>query len=248
MFGRMVKSAARMLILALAVGLCATGCGEKPRNDAEKKFLAAAKKGDAEAQYNLGACYEFGGGAPKDIDLAKQWYEKAAKQGNKKALARLRVLNPPKAPTKEAVEEIRKNALKYDADADALYKWAECCEFGFHTEQDRDRALRYYFLAAAKGHAEAGERARTLAEEMADKISEAEVNKFRADARNGNIEAQYQFARCLEFGIHVKQDVGAARSWYRKAADKGHEKAMKALGRKPKQPSRKPAKKRTGRK
>ena len=243
MFVRIVKSAARMLILALAVMVCAAGCGEKPRNDAEKKFLAAARKGDAEAQYNLGACYEFGGGAPKDIDLAKEWYEKAAKQGHKKAQARLRVLNPPKAPTKEEAEACR-NALKNNPDAEALFKWAECCEFGFHTEQDRDMALRYYFLAAEKGHAEAKERAQTLTEELTAKVSEKEVKKFRADARKGNVEAQYQFARCLEFGIHVPRDVRAARSWYRRAADQGHEKAMKAIGRKPKQQNRKPAPKR----
>lgn len=247
MFGRKVMSAARVLIVALVVGVCAAGCGDKPRNEAEKKFLAAAKKGDAEAQYNLGACYEFGGGAPKDIDLARQWYEKAAKQGHKKAQARLRILNPPQAPTKEEAEEFRSDALKYDPDVNALFKWAECCEFGFHTEKDRDMALRYYLRAAEKDHAEAKARAQALTDEMTSRITEDEVKKFRAAAlkgwnrgkNDGNAEAQYQLARCYEFGIHVQQDTGAARTWYVRAANQGHAKAMKVLGRKPKQPAKK---------
>ena len=248
MFGRKVKNAARALLLALAVGVCAAGCGDKYRNEAEKKYLKDAKKGNAEAQYKLGASYEFGGGAPKDIDLAKKWYEKAARQGHKKAQARLRILTPPKPPTEEEAKEFRKNALKYDPDPEALFRWAECCEFGLHAEKDRDLALRYYSRAAAKGHVEAKARAQALSGEMLARISEADVKKFRADAlrgwnkgkNNGNAEAQYQFARCLEFGIHVPQDDGAARTWYVRAANQGHAKAMNMLGRKPKKTSAKP--------
>ena len=243
MFSSKVRRAAALL-LALAVGAFSAGCGDKPRNDAEKQFLQAAKNDDAEAQYNLGASYEFGGGAPKDVALAKKWYEKAAAQGHKKAVARLRVLNPPKAPTEEEVKEIRGSALKYDADAEALFKWAECCEFGFHTERDPWRALRYYSRAAEKGHAEAGTRAQMLGEALSP--SEAEVKKIRADARNKNAEAQYKLAQCHEFGFHVRRDIGSARVWYRRAADQGHPKAMEVLGRKPKpKPKpRKPLKKR----
>lgn len=237
MFARKVRSAALTLVAALAVGLLAAGCGEKPRNDAEKKFLEAAKKGDSEAQYNLGACYEFGGGAPQDVDLAKKWYEKAAAQGHRKAKSRLRILNPPPAPTEAEVAEIRGNALKYDPDPAALYKWGECCEFGFHTAKDRDRALRFYNFAAEKGVPQAKERARDLAEELMP--PEAEVKKFRAAARSGNAEGQYQFARCLEFGFRVKKNFGAARELYRRAADQGHPKAMERLNRKPKRPAQK---------
>lgn len=241
MFKNQMRSAAALL--ALTVGIFAAGCGsEKYRNDAEKQFLKAAKKGDAEAQYNLGACYEFGGGASVNADLARQWYEKAAAQGHKKAKARLRILNAPKSPTEDEAKELRKAALKRDPDPKDVYRWAECCEFGYWTEKDRDRALRFYSRAAGKGFAPAKERAEELAEELSP--SEAEVKKFRAAARKGNAEAQYQFARCLEFGFHVKRNIGAARELYRRAADQGHPGAMKALGRRPKQPPRKPANKR----
>ena len=95
MFSCKVRPAALTVLLALAVGvLC--GCGERYRNDAEKKFLKAAKKGDAEAQYSLGACYEFGGAAPKDVDLAKKWYGKAAAAGNDAAKRALETLESKK--------------------------------------------------------------------------------------------------------------------------------------------------------
>lgn len=39
----------------------------------------AAEEGDeADAQYLLGACYEHGNGVPQDLNLAREWYERAA--------------------------------------------------------------------------------------------------------------------------------------------------------------------------
>ena len=50
-----------------------------------KYVLAAAEKGDAEAQEKLGRFYEFGKGTEEDVEQAIKWYEKAADQGNAKA-------------------------------------------------------------------------------------------------------------------------------------------------------------------
>ena len=56
-------------------------------------FTKAAEQGDADAQCNLGMCYEDGDGVEKDLQKAIEWYTKAANQGNtnaKQALARLK--------------------------------------------------------------------------------------------------------------------------------------------------------------
>lgn len=37
-----------------------------------------AEAGDAKAQYNLGICYTFGQGVPKDAAEAVKWFRKAA--------------------------------------------------------------------------------------------------------------------------------------------------------------------------
>ena len=46
---------------------------------------AAAEKGDAKAQFNLGNYYEYGKGVTKDAVEAVKWYRKAAEQGHAKA-------------------------------------------------------------------------------------------------------------------------------------------------------------------
>jgi TPR repeat protein len=43
-------------------------------------FYALAKKGDVEAQFNVGMIYANGKGVKADISEAMRWYEKAAKQ------------------------------------------------------------------------------------------------------------------------------------------------------------------------
>jgi len=225
------------LLAACALAALASGCGGGGyRNDAEKKFLDAAKKGDAEAQYSLGACYEFGGGAEKNVDRAKEWYRKAAAQGHQKAQERLRVLNPPKTPSADEMKQFRRSAGK--GDAEALFQLGQCREFGQQCAKDPDAALRYYSRAAAKGHEEAGKRAEVLAAKLTP--TPAEMKKLYADARKGNAEAQYQIGRCFEFGFHKnprKPDFNAARSWYTRAAKQGHPKALEILN--PKKPAKK---------
>jgi hypothetical protein len=236
MFRRMMMA----LFAACALAGLSAGCGGSYRNDAEKKFLDAAKKGDAEAQYNLGACYEFGGGAEKNVDRAKEWYRKAAAKGHKKAQERLLALNPPKAPSAEELKQYRIAAGK--GDAEALFQLGQCREFGYHGDKDPDAALRCYDRAAAKGHEKAKERAEALAAKLAP--AEAEMKKYYADARKGNAEAQYQIGRCFELGFHKnprKPNFSAARNWYKKAADQGHPKAVERLN--PKRPAKKPARK-----
>ena len=53
-------------------------------------YRKAADLGQAEAQYNLGSCYDAGVGVETDKLEAKSWYQKAANQGHKGALMSLR--------------------------------------------------------------------------------------------------------------------------------------------------------------
>ncbi len=45
-------------------------------------YSTLAKKGNAEAQYNLGVMYRAGRGVPQDYSEARKWYQLAAEQGN----------------------------------------------------------------------------------------------------------------------------------------------------------------------
>lgn len=59
--------------------------GPKNENKAREYFLAAANKGDKEAQYCLGLMYTQGRGGNVNEVEAMGWFAKAAKQGHKKA-------------------------------------------------------------------------------------------------------------------------------------------------------------------
>ena len=59
--------------------------------DPATKLRQAAEQGDAEAQFNLGLCYEKGNGEKKDVNEAFNWYRKAAGQGFAKAENRLAI-------------------------------------------------------------------------------------------------------------------------------------------------------------
>jgi TPR repeat protein len=48
---------------------------------AAELFLKAAELGYAPAQYNLGYCYKYGDGVPRDLTKSAEWYRKAAEQG-----------------------------------------------------------------------------------------------------------------------------------------------------------------------
>ena len=48
-------------------------------------FYALAKEGDAKAQFNVGLIYAMGKGVNRDRYQAKEWYRKAADQGNSAA-------------------------------------------------------------------------------------------------------------------------------------------------------------------
>ena len=69
--------------------------------DAVKQYRNDAEEGDAEAQYMLGCCYQFGDGVIRNKVEAAKWFRKSAKQGYAQALELLEVIKHKK---------LRKNA------------------------------------------------------------------------------------------------------------------------------------------
>ncbi|MAI20734.1 MAG: hypothetical protein CMF28_05870 [Kiritimatiellaceae bacterium] len=67
-------------ILLVLVMMCSSAFSQKAED-----YRAAAEKGDAIAQFNLGVCYAAGKGVLEDDKQAVYWYTKAAEQGVAKA-------------------------------------------------------------------------------------------------------------------------------------------------------------------
>jgi hypothetical protein len=70
----------KQILLMIAL-VALVGCGKKPAEGSFAQTKAKAEAGDADAQYNLGAMYDFGQGVEQDFKEAVKWYRKAADQG-----------------------------------------------------------------------------------------------------------------------------------------------------------------------
>src|SRR5687768_11745125 len=56
-------------------------------DEAVRQWRPLADRGDPEAQLNLGHAYRLGRGVPRDMNLAEQYYERAARAGQVEAQA-----------------------------------------------------------------------------------------------------------------------------------------------------------------
>jgi uncharacterized protein len=90
------STATKSLITAIALGLSIqpaladvkAGVDAWTRGDyaaAVKEWREPALKGDADAQFNMGQAYKLGRGVKADLDVAADWYRKAASQGHLQA-------------------------------------------------------------------------------------------------------------------------------------------------------------------
>jgi TPR repeat protein len=119
--------------------------------------IAAAKKGNAEAQYRLGEMYDLGKGVPQDYAQAVQWYRRAAEQGH--------------APAQFALAEMYKNGDGVAKDIKEALRWYRRAadggsagaqlllgvlyESGMGVATDLGEAARWYRKSADQGDARA---------------------------------------------------------------------------------------------
>jgi uncharacterized protein len=142
-----------------------------------KEVRKSAEAEDASAQYRLGLLYEGGVGVPQNYRQAKEWFEKAAKQGHVGAQADLGALYLQGAETPQsaqmAVFWFSQAAEQGDVLACAKLGWmyAE----GRGVRQDFIQAHMWYNLSAAQGEQRAAEARDALATQMTPpQIAEAQ--------------------------------------------------------------------------
>lgn len=121
---------------------------------AAANFLAAAEKGNDEAQYYIGLCYHDGKGVQKDLNKALQWLKKSAEKNNENALYQLGewYLNGDgvRKDTDEALKWYRKSADK--GGAKAMSKLGMFYYEGKLLEKDIKEAVRLWKKASDKGN------------------------------------------------------------------------------------------------
>ncbi len=73
-----------------------------------------ADRGDADAQYNIAQAYYLGRGVPQNMNLAEQWYERAARQGHEEAQGALGLILFQNGRRREAMPWIERAAGRGD--------------------------------------------------------------------------------------------------------------------------------------
>jgi TPR repeat protein len=121
------------------------------------EYKARAEQGDAEAQFNLGFCYDDGRGVEKDYGEAVKWYRKAAEQNFAPAQFNLGYCyangQGVRKDKTEAVKWYRQAADQNYTPAQSNLGW--CYDNGCGVAKDYVEAVKWYRQAAEQGHAEA---------------------------------------------------------------------------------------------
>ena len=124
---------------------------------ATRKWYRQASGGDADAQFNLGWCYENGNGVPEDKVEGVKWYRLAAEQGYADAQTNLGFCyssgNGVPEDKVEAVKWYRLAAEQGLAPAQFTLGW--CYYNGNGVPKDKVEAVKWYRLAAEQGYADA---------------------------------------------------------------------------------------------
>ncbi|QLQ33439.1 MAG: sel1 repeat family protein [Candidatus Thiothrix singaporensis] len=177
--------------------------------------------------------YYNGQGVAKDLAIAADWYQKAAKQGNaysQYSLGRLYLDGEGVEKNASTAAEWFRKAAK-QGHASAQFK------LGYLYEQEM--ASSKTMQRRASGTARQQDKAVPIPKQSGVLYDEgngflkddtAAVGWFRKAAEQGLAVAQYNLATKYAAGMGVKQDYGTAAAWYRQAAEQDYPDAQFSLG------------------
>jgi len=117
--------------------------------EAVRLWRPRADRGDADAQYNIAQAYFLGRGVPRNMNLAEQWYERAARQGHEEAQGALGLILFQNGRRSEAMPWIESAANR--GDPRAQYVLGTALFNGDLVERDGARAYAMMSRAAESG-------------------------------------------------------------------------------------------------
>jgi hypothetical protein len=127
---------------------------EEEEADAVRQYSAAAKEGNADAQFNLGLCYRRGEGVEKNEAEAFRWFQLAAEQGGAVAQCNLgSCYYLGEGAEKDDIEAVRwfEKAASQGL-AHAQHNLGFCYFSGVGVSRNPLRAAELFHLAARQGH------------------------------------------------------------------------------------------------
>lgn len=117
--------------------------------EAIRLWRPLADRGDADAQYNIAQAYFLGRGVPRNMNLAEQWYERSARQGNQEAEGALGLILFQNGRRREALPWIERAAGR--GDPRAQYVLGTALFNGDLVARDGARAYALMTKAAESG-------------------------------------------------------------------------------------------------
>jgi len=247
--------AATVLALPAAAGPLEDGFAalqQKDYNKALSLFLPLAKAGNAVAQFNLGAMYDFALGVPNNDREATQWYVKAAEQGHADAQFRLGFLYAEG----RGVSKDYKKAMEWylraanQGNAMAQHNIGSLYFNGQGVEKDDKKAVEWYSKAAAQGLHVAENALGSMyvkgwgvdkdinkglewimkAADSGIPLAQTNaVNIYLANAKEGNALAMHNVATLCLKGWAGEQKPQDCLAWYEKAAQLGVDASRNSL-------------------
>jgi uncharacterized protein len=166
----------------------------------------AAAKGDADAQFNMAQAYKLGRGVKQDLDIAADWYQRAAKQGHLQAADSLGHLHHYQNKVAAALPLLETSSQR--GEPRSQYLLATELFNGVHIGKDWVRAYALMTRASSSGLVPAS---RSLAE--MDKHIPLDQRQ-QAIAMAAEIErssAQVRAAQVGGFDINTKPPIAVAR-------------------------------------
>jgi TPR repeat protein len=169
----------------------------------------AAEQGHAEAQDLLGLAYFRGHGVPMDKAAAAEFWLKAAEQGHKNAQFQLvsAYFEGDGVPVDKAEGVVWLRRAAEQGHVDAQDRLGRAYHEGTGVPMDKRAALEWWRNAEMR------------------RDDTKQDTEWLEQAEHGDEDAQYRMGLVLYYGYGAPVDKGAALGWWRKAAERGHEKA-----------------------
>jgi hypothetical protein len=222
---------------------------------AERLYTAAAARGDARAENNLGVMALRGDGGSANYSTAASHFRKAAEGGSAAAHYNLGLMHDagigfPHNPS-AAVREYR--AASEMGLAEAQYRLAVMFEHGIGTVRNASEADRLYQMAAIGGKTDATEKLSALrgariindtqlrslvasdncvecaSDRAMQGVASRDYNELKALADIGDAPARYNLAVRLLNGNHTNQDPSEAARLFTLSARQGYAPAQRQL-------------------
>ncbi|EGB06480.1 hypothetical protein AURANDRAFT_29118, partial [Aureococcus anophagefferens] len=212
------------------------GSGVKlDKKKAERLYRAAADRGHAVAQFNVGILLF----SEEKFEEAFRYYALSADQGYTAGENNLgcsishlgiayRCGRYGLVKSDKPAAKIWKRAVEL-GNVDAMRHLGAMYEHGSGVKLDKKKAERLYRAAADRGHAVAQCNLGIFLD--SEKKFEEAVRYFALAADQGYTDAEQNLGCCYMGGEGTEVDLGKARYWFERAAAKGHEKAIQALAR-----------------